>query len=74
MKRLLASFITAGAILPLLWFNIIPWAGEYCPKDASGKTVEYTVQRPNGFGEIVTLVFGGSSQQQLCKMVEDFPA
>lgn len=72
MKKHLASILALGAIVPMFWYNIIPWAAEYCPKD-NGKLIDYTVERQNGFGEIVTLVFGGDSQADLCTHVEKFP-
>ena len=81
MKKLSTLMLSAGAIVPLLWFNVIPWAGQYCPKNADGKLVPYTVQRENMFGKVITLVFGGNppnggpdAQQQLCEMVANFPA
>lgn len=73
MKKHLASLVSLAAIVPMFWYNVIPWAAQYCPKDSAGKIVDYTVQRPNGFGEIVTLVFGGSEQDSLCTHVENFP-
>ena len=73
MKKLTASLVSLAAIVPLFWYNVIPWAPQYCPTDAAGNVVDYTVQRPNGFGETVTLVFGGMAQKDLCTHIERFP-
>lgn len=80
MKRIIASALASAAVLPLLWFNIIPWANDYCPRDSKGNLQAYSVQRTNGFGEIVTLVFGKQytvgnpdGQTKLCQMVKEFP-
>lgn len=74
MKSLISSLMLTGALVPLFWFNVVPWAKNYCPRDSKGKLQIYTVQRENGFGEIVTLMFGDSSQQKLCRSVLDYPA
>jgi len=72
--KLYASLVSLAAIVPMFWYNIIPWAAQYCPVDNSGKVVAYTVLRPNGFGEIVTLVFDGDFQSDLCTNVANNPA
>ena len=72
MKHI-ASLLALGAIVPLFWYNVIPWAPQYCPVDAAGNVTAYTVQRPNGFGAIVTLSFDGDFQKDLCTHIERFP-
>ena len=76
MKKLVASLALAGTATAMFWFNIIPWAKQYCPTDSKGNLVPYTVTRTNDYGEVVTLTFGkeatkesANAQVKLCKMV-----
>lgn len=79
MKRFLALALSTGAVMPLFWASIIPWASQYCPRDAKGNLVAYSVLRENGFGQMVNLVFGEKNktnrdpQTKLCTMVSDYP-
>ena len=81
MKQFIAAALSAAAIVPLIWYTVVPQAKTYCPTDASGNLLPYSIVRMNNFGEKVELLFGKAStdarhnaQTKLCTMVADYPA
>lgn len=74
MKKVYASMLALASLSFAFWFNINPQGAMFCPKDASGNLVPYTVDRLNDKGETVTLSFGGLSQSQWCSHIAENPA
>jgi hypothetical protein len=66
MKRILASLLTTGALVPVMWFNLggVQQAALWC----SGTS--YTVQRPDSQGVMQTLKFNDSARLKFCTMME----
>jgi hypothetical protein len=68
-----AKIMAAAAVLPLFWVSINAEGVKFCPKNASGDLVTYTVERPDKDGVMQTLSFTGASQALWCSNVAEVP-
>jgi hypothetical protein len=71
MKRIIASIISLGALVPLFWFDVVPHGKQFCPRDSQGNLKPYIVDTVNGQGNPVQLKF--MVQDSFCSVADSFP-
>jgi hypothetical protein len=69
---MIAAGITATSVSAHPWSRVVQNEADLC-RTIEGGYVPYSVNRKNGQGDNVTLMFHPAAQSRLCPMVKKFP-
>lgn len=71
LKKILTT-LASGAVLPIMWWNVVPSAVNRCD---NGVPVPFTVMtdKYEPDGSIISYELQGKLSTQLCVLVRDFP-